>query len=422
MPSRRRISTGVFDSGLSSAGTLLTTLYAARSFSFSELGAYAVFFSGFVLCAGLVNGLVHTPVEVAAVQSHLSPLRGARRSIAQGIFVGFLLGAVLVLISLFVARSASWDVRLQLGLPVLILGALSPAQDHLRRLLHSAERSGIAARLSLGHFVTVLAVLALSAWAHLEPVLVPGLALVLGNVVSLTAGLVWCAGGRHTMSDVPLRLHEVLARGRWLGGLALLSYSSPFLVVLLLTQVLELDVVGEVEAVRILGQPLLVLSAGVQAVIGPTLYRAAGNRDLPAARREGGRFAGAMLACGAVYSLLVAVPWSVSPLPELFPASYRTPGLLAAGLLPVVLQAAAAPLNLLAVGGGQQRALVAVQAASVVVAVAAACTAPATGAFAAPLAALAIVLTGLVLLPFIIRRAWARAPSAEYTNGRTVEP
>ena len=406
----RRLGAGVLDSGLSSATTMLTALYAVRFFSLDELGAYAVFFSAFVLGAGVVSSLVHTPAEVAVLDvDGPARLMSFRTSAGVGAAASTAGGLVLVAGCVLWLDQVPLVLRLQLALPALALVVLSPAQDHARRLLHSGRLSTRAAGLSALHLATVAGSLLAGHVSGLPTVLVPGGALVVGNLVTLAVAL--DMRRRLSSSTGPGVGHSprgLLRDGRWIAAGSALAYASPFVVVLVLASLLDIGVVGTVEGVRVLGQPLLVLGTGLLSVLTPRLYRAGREREGAEARRATVGFSGGMLLVSAVYGAAVVVEWPGNPLPELFPAAYATEGLLAAHLGVVVFALTTTPLSALLIGASLQGRLLLGQALALVASTAAATSAVAIGAFAAPASALAAALCWAAVAGVLVRSAFRR--------------
>ena len=417
----RRLGAGVVDSGLSSAATMLTSLYAVRFLSLDELGTYAVFFSAFILGAGVVGSLVHTPAEVAVLDvAGPDRLMSLRVSGGVGAAASIVLGLVLVPGCVLWLDQVPLLLRLQLAGPALLLIVLSPAQDHARRLLHSGHLSTHAASLSGLQVATVAIALLAGHLSELPTVLVPGAALVTGNLLTLAMAL----SLRRRLSTragpgVDLSARSLLREGRWLAAGAAFGHATPFFVLLVLTSLLEIGVVGTVEGVRVLGQPLLVLGTGLLSVLAPRLYAAGREHDTPQARRAVGSYAAGMMLVTATYGLVVAVRWPGNPLPELFPAAYATAGLLPTHLATVAVAVATAPLAALLIGAGRQSGIFLAQVVALFASTVTAASALAIGAFAAPASALASGLCWGVVAIALVRRTFrepVKPPTATSTG------
>lgn len=396
-----RVWKGMADSGTSSSASFLTSIFAAHYLRADQLGAYAVFFSAFVFCGGVVGSLVHVGAELDVLRgSGRSRLLDMPASIGLGAVVSVVLAVpAMALCTVIVpAPAVGADVAF-LALTFLVLSAVSPAQDHARRLLHSSERSALAAAVSGVHLATVAAALVLGGVLDVPRLLVPGGCLVLGNLVSLGFAFVLRrrAVGRAPLLQARVRIPVQLRRGLPLALASMVSYATPYLIAVLLTKLVGIAAVGQLEAGRILSQPVLVLAAGALAVLQPRLYLAGRNADATTARSIAGRFALVTGAIGTAYLVLVGVPWPWDPLPGLFPAAYAVGGLLALQLLGTVLGAAGAPLVLLVLGAGQQARLPLLQLIALLSSLLAATSALVIGVFGGALAGLTASLVAEAL-------------------------
>jgi hypothetical protein len=76
---RRLLPAGLLDAGLASLASFVVGVYAARFLPASELGAYALFFTAFLLAAVVPAQLILTPAEIAAVGVARGERVGLRR-------------------------------------------------------------------------------------------------------------------------------------------------------------------------------------------------------------------------------------------------------------------------------------------------------------------------------------------------------
>jgi len=106
------------------------------------------------------------------------------------------------------------------------------------------------------------------------------------------------------------------------------------------------------------------------------------------------------------------VPWPGSPLRDLFPAAYATPGLLAAQLVTLVLTAASLPLNSLMIGGGRHRELVLGQAVTTAGTVLASATVLVLGAFASPFSSFVTLVLSVATSLFYLGRMYRSSRSS----------
>jgi len=208
------------------------------------------------------------------------------------------------------------------------LAAVSPVQDHLRRLLHSAGRSWDAAKTSGIQVLTVTLFLAvLLAVGEAERPWVPFGVLALANVASASWALRHC---RRAGPRLGVDLSRVRRQGSTLLIASLATFSGGYVALALVTAASGPAAAAQVEAVRLLSQPVTVVVAGMLAVLGPRVMTA----TLTRAPRETHRIVGKpLLLLGLLmtgYVAITSAPWSGSPLRLLVPRAFDVPGLLPA--------------------------------------------------------------------------------------------
>lgn len=418
---RRLLPAGLFDAGCSSLATFLVGLYATRYFEPVLLGAYALFFTAFVLAAVVPTQLLFTPAEIRGLAgSGLQRLR----LLDQSVRLGVLPSLVPALLAASAALAGTKDVAIRSMLPMALTAALasfiSPIQDHVRRTLHLAGVSWRAATVSMMHVLaTGLALVALTR-SGAPLVAIPFGALAIANVVSLTCGFV-LASDRHRHGHLePLSIHDLLRTGRWLliGGVT--PSGSAFISGLLITHLAGAVAMGHVEAARLVGQPLLVLATGLSAITAPPLMEAGRGRDEEAGRRIGRGFEATMLVCGLAYLALVVPRWSLNPLPGIIPAAYQIGGLAALTVVANIVLAMGSAYRYELLGGGRERTLIGLEGSAGVLQCIAAATAAAIGPYAGPLGVLVQGAARWLLFQLARARLYVDPASARGSRGSAI--
>jgi O-antigen/teichoic acid export membrane protein len=359
-------------------------LYATRAFPPVVLGAYALFFTAFVLSAVVPTQLLFTPAELRALEAEgLRRLRLLDQSLLLGVLPSLIPAVLLELIALAGTR----QVPARTLLPLLVTSALasfiSPIQDHVRRLHHMAGVSWRAASMSVVQVVATVAVLLALPLAGVAAVWVPFGALVVANTLSLVAGLVLARERRAHPRLKRMRLRELLRSGRWilLGGLG--PQGAVFVSGLLITRLAGAAAMGYVEAARLVGAPLQVLATGLGATTAPALMEAGRSRYARTGRRVTRHYGAMMLALGTAYVLMVGPDWPGNPLTFLIPTAYAVPWLAALSAVAALAFGLTAPPRYELLGGGQERHLMVLEAGAsvsqVVVSFGAALMGPYTG-------------------------------------------
>lgn len=387
---------GLTDAALSSLATFVMGVYAARALDAEALGIFALFFSAFLLVSVVPAQLVLLPAEVIAVSRPMAERLGLlRRSLTVGIPVA-VVAAVGVLIAIPVAPSdAVPGVLGPLAITSLAAAVLSPLQDHVRRLLHIAGSSWAAAGVSGLQLTGVAGGVASLAALDVPAAWVPFGALTAANALSLALGLALALVARpHQGSEAP-SLRRLLRAGRWLLLIGLLPVAAGFVSNSLVVRLTDASTLGHAEAARIVAQPLLVLSVGLTAVLGPRSMQAAVTNDEPSARRLRRLFLLLVLGGGMAYALLVGYSWPGNLAERLIPSAYVVPGLVVAALAANVAVGLAFPQRYELLGGGRERALAGTEAIASAGQCLAAVTAGMTDAFAKPLG---VAILGLVRL------------------------
>ena len=173
------ITAGVLDAGMSSLATFLGGLVAANLLGDSELGVYAVFFTAFNFAQVVANNLVFVPAEVVAVawpkETRMQSLAGA---------------AAIGIAALVAAQTATASLVMPLAITTGLTTLLWPTQDHVRRMLHIADRSWAAAAVSTVQFSVMALSIGVLIFLDVDDGWIPFGALAIANAVSIFVGLI----------------------------------------------------------------------------------------------------------------------------------------------------------------------------------------------------------------------------------------
>jgi hypothetical protein len=350
------VPAGLLDSSLSSLATFAIGLFAIHLFTTAELGAYALFFTAFLLAAVVPAMAVFTPLEVGAVGRLDERRRPAvlRRSLRLGVPVAALAAAVICLGTLFVPTGVPLKTRLAFAVTATVLAAISPVQDHVRRVFHQSGRSWDAAHMSAIQVGVVVILLVAMQHEGVSRAWVPFSALALANLISLVVGrtLARSAGAPKLQASVP----AVLRRGGWLFGGGVIRWIAAYAAIAIVTASAGANPAGFAEAARVLAQPVTVLAIGILSVFNSELVTAAQRQQRSRLHRLALVYIAAIgLACLA-WIAVVTPRWSFSPLPHLFAKAYVIGGLLPLVVLAETSGYAALGYGTALIGGRRERA------------------------------------------------------------------
>lgn len=397
MSLRRSVPAALSDSALASLATLVCGLYAARFLTLEQLGGYGVLFTAtFALGSATITQLYFTPVEVHYVEARpQEQLAALPRSAAVGLGGATALSLLVTAIAVLVVPDLPWSSKVALAAGAAAVAALSPGQDHIRRVLHQAGRSPLAMGVSAVQLaVAAIAVAAMHA-ADVDPLWVPFTALATANLASSGAGLVLARHAARGAAHGPPAVRSVARMGGWLVMATQADQVGNFIGIALLGSIAGAAAVGEFEAARQLAQPLFVVATGLMAVLRPRVMTAAQQADERAARRFSGLYAALLGACGLGYAVVAGAQWPGNPLVDLFPNAYQEAWMLPSLSLATSLAFVIPMLGIQAISARREREMVRVNVSNQVVYVGA------VGVLASPLGAMAMpaasVLNSVVL-------------------------
>lgn len=414
---KRHLPAGLVDTGFSSLATFIIGLTAVVRFDDLDRGAYALFFAAYGMGELIANEWIFTPAEVEAVST---PLSGRLALLPRSLRLGLgpcLVGSLSSVVAFALTISyADFGVAAGLAVTSGILIFLSTMQSHMRRMLHIAALSSVAAGMSAVQFVVVLATVWIGTLVGLPLPWLPFGALALANAVSMVAGG-WIER-RRLREQPPLHFEfrRLSERGFWfvLNGAA--SAIGAFLVAIAIQWLASPEDLGFAESARIVAQPVLVFAAGLTAVLGPRAMRAGLDRDAARSRWNSRLYLTLLFGGAALYLLAVGPNWALNPVVDIVPSAYVLAGLVA---LAVVANAVAATTFLQGdelAGAGRERSLAGIAWLAAIVQAAAGFTAGFTGAFARSIALIVGSVGRFLLqrraLSGVHRRSVASVPSS----------
>lgn len=401
---RRDMLAGLLDAGFASLATFAIGIYAVRVLDPTALGGYALAYQAIFLVGIIPANLVFVPVEIRVVEHPPAHRLGhLRRALVLGTGPS-LLSALAILLWIPIAPPEIPSTAVvALTVTAIATAALSPMQDHVRRMLHSGGESWTAATVSGAQLAASGAALAFLHFSEVHPTWIPFGALAIANACSLLVGLV---GARRVARPIDAeapeyRFLELARAGSWLVGGGLLNPATGFVSAALVSRLASAAALGYAEAARVVAQPVWVLAVGISSVLGPRSMEAAqaGRQDQAKSVRRG--YLLPVLGFGALNLAWFGSDWVLNPLSWLLPAAYAVPWLVAASILAQVLSATIFPYRSELLGARKEATYTRIEVVASVVRTAVSASASILRAFAIPLGVLAV----WIVRWFAIRRA-----------------
>lgn len=404
----RLVTAGQLDAGLSSLATFALQVYAVRTFDAATLGVFSLSFAAFVLATQVPAYLVFNPAEVVALDEERAARPGVLRASLPS-------GGLVALVTSVVVVAGCWQVRGKVPeatfWALVLTGAgaavVSPIQDHLRRLLHMADRSWAAALVSAVQVAGVAVGIVLIRGSGAP--LVPYGALLAANTLSLGFGLALSGFWRHSPT-VDLGRRAILRIGWWLLIAGLSGAAFSYLATSAIEVLLGLTVVGLVEGARTVARPIQVVGQGLLSITGPRSMEAAVAGDGAAARRWRFRYTVLLGAVAVPYAVLTAIDWVGNPLARLLPNGYVVAGLAAAIMAGYFVQAVTQPLQSELTAARRQVPLAGASVVANAAQVAVIPPATPVGSFVAPLSVMVGALVRLVWLLRLLQPVYRSDP------------
>lgn len=415
---KRRLPAGFLDSAFASLATFAVGLAAVNLLDDVNRGVYTVYFTAFMLGTVLPRNLIFAPAEVQAVSYPNSErLSVIRHSITLGIAPG-IVGALSAVIAYVVTSGyATADVSVALMATTAITIVLSPMQDHVRRMLHIAAWSWRAAWVSIVQFAAVVLAVGSAMVADVPVEWVPFGALAVANAVSLS--FAWVVG-RYSVDDHaphPLSFVDLSRKGIWLVIHAAAPALTGFAVAATIAVLASPEDLGYAESARVVAQPILVLAAGLTAVLAPRSMRAAMDRDRATAVRARKIYMLIMVSSGLGYVAIAGWDWVLNPMELLVPSAYVVSGLVAVTVVAnIALSTVFLQVNEL-LGAHRERRLAGIAWATSPISLLIGLTAGVTGAFARPLGFLAGSTARYAFHGAALRSVYEEPAGPESTEG-----
>ena len=380
-----KLPAGMFDIGAAAVVNFAVGLYAVKAFEsdLALLGVYSVFFAALILAIQASGLLVLQPAEVIAVEypteERLARISGSLKlslvSPAIGVVIALLVGTV-------VAPLTAVSNVVALGTGFILAASLAPSQEHIRRMLHLSDRSWEAAQISAIQLPVVGGLLVLLTVMNVPRPWIPFSVLGAAHTSSWLLGI-WKVRSTFGSASV-ISLRQILPLGRWLflGGVS--PAAGGVIAASLVGHLAGASEVGYAESARVVGRPLLVLAAGLMAVVGPKAMEAGSRGD----RTAGGRMArlaavGTASAAG-IYALMLLGGPVRQIVERVVPRAFEKPGLVFTVLGANLVLALGWSWRQELIGMRQERRVALIDGAGVLALIVVALASKALGAFAIP--------------------------------------
>lgn len=381
-----QVPAGVVDAALASLATFATGLTGVRLLSDVDTGVYGQFVTAFILGGVLVSDLIYVPSQVIAVaQDEEHRLDVLRRSIRLALFPSVAASLVAVVAALLTVDLTARGVVVALTLTTGATIIVSAMQDHVRRMLHIADRSWYAAIVSGVQLTVVAIAIPLLILSDLERAWIPFGSLFIANVASLTVGGLLAGAHRRRPTDAPLRFRKLVRSGRWLMMRSAIPSGAAFIAASIINRLAGPEAYGYAEAARQVAQPVTVLALGLTAVLGPRAMRAGMKADAAVSARTRRVYVLFIVLAGLLYVGIAGPAWPINPMRLVVPKAYEVSWLVSATIAANTIAAMVLLLTNEILGAAQERRLAALAVVSSPALLLAAATATNTGSFARPL-------------------------------------
>ena len=408
----RALPAGLLDAGSAALATFVTGVYAANYYDreSGELGVYALFFAIFLVAAIVPFKLAFLPGEVRLLSlPKAEQLGGFRLTLPAGVPVA-LAGSLVALLALIPAGDAESSLLIPLAITTVITGFLSPIQDHVRRVMHQAGRSWLAATTSIVQLSTAIVAIGVAIAIDIDKAWIPFGALVVANTISTSTGLYLAHRNSQPAHGARYRLRSLGVSGRWLAGYGLLPVGATFVAASIVALVAGKDILGSAEAARVASRPVLVFMAGLAAIMNPPSLIAGRDRNRAEGRRLSGIAWRLMLVFGVAMFLWMGFDWVGNPMVWLVEEAFTVEFLTAATILTNTFWGMWFSDESQLIGGGREIDIFKVFLLAALVQIAVAFTAPITDAFAVPLSMLGFGIVRWFGYRWSLRRLYAQPP------------
>jgi O-antigen/teichoic acid export membrane protein len=392
------LSPGLLDAAFSALAGFATGLYAVHTLEGAELGAYALYFSAFIVASLVPGQLLYTPLSVAVLPAEPEARMGAILPMMRtGLLLAGLSGLVASLAGIPVASQVETSTLVALAVSVGLLILVSPIQDHMRATFHLAQRPYRAALVSVVQLFLVSVSLGTLYVLDVPDAWLPFGSLAFANLGSTLCGLLLISRGPHLHLDLP-PTRQLLRSGLMLLPAGLIGQGAVFACSTIVVSLASAGALGTAEAARIVARPVLVLSFGISRALTPRLMEAGRERDRGKALRTSYQYVAAMGLAGV--GMLAVAGWShpLNPFETLAPRAFTADGLTALTISITMLAAFTRLPERLLIGAGRNAEYLGLSIVGAVARIAAVTAlAAGLGAYTLAVGALAdILVTGVV--------------------------
>jgi O-antigen/teichoic acid export membrane protein len=383
----------------------------------ATLGYYSLFLTAFLAGMTVPGRLLFFPYEVAAVaQPAGQRLAFVRKGMLRSVPLACGSAIVAAAVAAVLSSGAGVAVVLPLAASMALATAVSPLQDHARRVLHVDDHSTQAAVVSVVQLVGVLALIFLLHVGGMDPIWIPYLSLAGANVMSLSLGVWFIGRAAGGVSVAPPPFRSVARSGSWLLYISLLGPVVGLAVNSLVLGIAGAVALGLAEAARQVARPLLVVTTGLGMSLRPRSFAAAQRRRRPAARRIERLAIAVTVGAGLAYTAWVTIDWPFNIMQDLIPKAYDLPWLVFAVCISNIVVGIGFPSGYELIGGKKEAAAAIVESVGQAARLALTAFTAAFGAFT-----IAASDTGLGLARFVGNRVAVRSIYEEPTDERPAE-
>ncbi|MEE9184172.1 MAG: glycosyltransferase, partial [Acidimicrobiia bacterium] len=354
------------------------------------------FFGAFRLATVIPSWLLFVPAEVAALPySRSRRITLLRRSLALGtgpsLLAAPLVTVAWVFVLVFGGSSVDSSTLIAFSVSGIAAAFLSPIQDHVRRMLHLADRSWRAASVSVVQLLSVVVAVGVLQSTSIGDAWIPFGALAIANAISLPAGLILSLG-EHDRITERLHITELFRSGRWLLTQELTFSTGDFLVIGIVYILAGPLVAGYAEAARQAARPLAVTAEGLRAVLGPRSMESGSTVSPARARAISRTFSRWIMSAGVAYLAMASFKWVGNPLAYIdkLSGAYVVTGLVAVTIIANIVQGLMESPRAELIGGGAEEEMARIEWSAAASRLGVAATSGVTGGFAVPISMIAM--------------------------------
>lgn len=335
----RLVAPGTMDAGLSAVAGFVVAIYAARTLSVAEFGEYGLLFAAVVVARDIPQQLYFAPARIRLLELPASERLGAfTGTLVRGLPVALVSASFVPLAGFALASQVELRPLLSLGLSAAGVAVAGPLLDHQRASFHHSQRSSLAMLSSVVSLTGSMVALLCASQLGIERELIPFGSIVVGATVALLFGAIARQLLKVERRSAP-SLRSVRTLGMQLVANQLLEHIGSFVAALAIGTIVSAEALGYAEGARVVGQPLLVLATGIQAVLQPRLLEAGRTRDRAQIRYYSRVLWLVLVVFALPYMAIFGMDHALNPLARLTPVAYGLSGLPALYILHNVVSA-----------------------------------------------------------------------------------